>query len=372
MTARGPIVLAAGGTGGHVFPAQALAEVLSARGWRIALLTDTRGTAFGDQIGGLESYRIKAARIGGGAWSKLKGLTQLGLGFFQARGILRRIAPSVAVGFGGYPSVPTMWAATGARIPTLLHEQNAVLGRANRLLASRVDRIATSFDPDIVVSRNERGKALLTGNPVRAAIREIANAPYPARKTGNQTLSLLIFGGSQGARILSDVVPAAIATLPEAAREKLQIVQQCRGEDLDRVRRVYSSAGIKADLAPFFDDMPRRLAAAHLVIARAGASTIAEVTVAGRPIILVPYKHAMDDHQTANARAIDATGGGWMMPEDVFTEATLAAKLKILLTDLELLPTAAARARDAGWPDAAERLADATEALATSPQGITP
>jgi UDP-N-acetylglucosamine--N-acetylmuramyl-(pentapeptide) pyrophosphoryl-undecaprenol N-acetylglucosamine transferase len=372
MTARGPIVLAAGGTGGHVFPAQALAEVLSARGWRIALLTDSRGTAFGDQVAGLESYRIKAARIGGGAWSKLKGLTQLGLGFFQARKILRGLAPSAAVGFGGYPSVPTMWAATGARIPTLVHEQNAVLGRANRLLASRVDRIATSFDPDIVVRPNQRGKTLLTGNPVRSAIRDIANAPYPRRQTENEPLSLLVFGGSQGARILSDVVPAAIASLPAAIREKLQIVQQCRAEDLDRVRQVYSKAGIEADLAPFFDDMPVRLAAAHLVIARAGASTIAEVTTAGRPIILVPFKHAMDDHQTANARAIDITGGGWMMPEDDFTEVALAAKLQTLLTDLDLLPAAAAHARDAGWPDAAERLADAAEALANLTRETTP
>ncbi len=167
-------------------------------------------------------------------------------------------------------------------------------------------------------------------------------------------------------------MPSAIASLSTVVREKLQIVQQCRAEDLDRVRRVYSNASIKADLAPFFDDMPRRLAAAHLVIARAGASTIAEVTAAGRPIILVPFKHAMDDHQTANARAIDVTGGGWMMPEDVFTEVALAARLLTLLTDLEMLPAAAARARDAGWPDAAERLADATEALATSTPGTAP
>jgi len=369
MSARGPIVLAAGGTGGHVFPAQALAEVLSARGWRIALLTDSRGSAFGDQIAGLEAYRIKAARLGGGAWNMLKGLTLLGLGFFQARSLLRKLAPSAAVGFGGYPSIPTMWAATGARIPTLIHEQNAVLGRANRLLASRVDRIATSFDPNVVVAPGERAKSILTGNPVRSAIRDIANAPYPIRRTADETLNLLVFGGSQGARILSDVVPAAIAALPSAERDRLRIAQQCRAEDLDRVRRVYADAGIGAELAPFFDDMPRRLSAAHLVIARAGASTIAEVTTAGRPVILVPYKHAMDDHQTANARAIDAAGGGWIMPEDDFTESTLADRLQTLLTDPAVLPDAAARARDSGLPDAAERLADATEALATSTPG---
>lgn len=372
MVARGPIVLAAGGTGGHVFPAQALAEVLSARGWRIALLTDTRGTAFGGQIADLDAYRIKAARIGGGAWSKLKGLTQLGLGFFQARRILHRLAPAAAVGFGGYPSVPTMWAATGARIPTLLHEQNAVLGRANRLLASRVDRIATSFDPEFVVGPKEQPKSLLTGNPVRSSIRAIANAPYPNRQTVDQPLNVLIFGGSQGARILSDVVPTSIAALPVAARKTVQIVQQCRSEDLDRVREVYENANITADLATFFDDMPQRLANAHLVIARAGASTIAEVTTAGRPIILVPYKHAMDDHQTANAIAIDKAGGGWTMPEDGFTEAALTTKLQTLLSNLELLPAAAAHARDAGMPDAAERLADAAEALASKVQGSTP
>jgi len=372
MAVRGPIVLAAGGTGGHVFPAQALAEALSARGWRIALLTDSRGTAFGDQIAGLDLYRIKAARISGSALSKLRGLTQLGLGFFQARGILRQLTPSAAVGFGGYPSVPTMWAATGARIPTLIHEQNAVLGRANRLLAARVDRIATSFDPNIVVGQKERGKSLLTGNPVRSAIREIADAPYPRRQSEDQSLNILVFGGSQGARILSDVVPAAIAALPMMDRKKLHIVQQCRAEDMDRVRQAYLKADVQADLAPFFEDMPQRLTAAHLVIARAGASTIAEITTAGRPIILVPYKHAMDDHQTANAKAVELANGGWMMSEDDFTESTLATKLKSILTDLDLLPEAAARARDASWPDAAQRLADATETLATSTHRITP
>lgn len=369
MAMRGPIVLAAGGTGGHVFPAQALAEVLSARGWRIALLTDSRGTVFGEQIDNLDAYRIKAARLGGGTWNKLKGLTQLGLGFLQARGLLRRLAPAAAVGFGGYPSVPTMWAATGARIPTLIHEQNAVLGRANRLLASRVNRIATSFDPDLVVGQKERGKALLTGNPVRSAIRDIANAPYPARQSADQPFNILIFGGSQGARILSDVVPDALTALPQKTRDILRVVQQCRSEDLDRVRQVYASAGLEVELAPFFDDMPHRLATAHLVIARAGASTIAEVTVAGRPVILVPYKHAMDDHQTANARAIESSGGGWMMPEDVFTADALADKLQTLVSAPDLLAAAAAHTRDAGWPDAANRLADAAEALTAASTG---
>lgn len=373
MTSRGPIVLAAGGTGGHVFPAQALAESLSARGWKIALLTDNRGSAFGDQIVGLEAYRIKAARIGGGAWSKLRGLTQLGLGFIQARGIMRRLGPSAAVGFGGYPSVPTMWAATGARIPSMIHEQNAVLGRANRLLASRVDRIATSFAPDlVVVDPRQRGKAIQTGNPIRSAIREIAKSPYPHRRDPGQPFNLLVFGGSQGARILSDVVPAAIAALPVKSRDTLRIVQQCRPEDLDRVRKIYSDAATGAELAVFFDDMPRRLAEAHLVIARAGASTIAEITAIGRPAILVPLKYAMDDHQTTNARAIEAAGGGWLMPEGDFTEAALATKLQTLMTELDILPKAAARALNAGWPDAADRLADATEALASSTQETAP
>lgn len=365
MIGRGPIVLAAGGTGGHVFPAQALAETLTARGWRIALVTDSRGTAFGDTIAGVETHRIRAATFSGGILTKLKGLLQLGLGLIQARRLLRRLSPSAAVGFGGYPSVPTMWAATGIRLPTLIHEQNAVLGRANRLLAPRVDRIATSFDDIRGVQPKDRQKIVLTGNPVRRAIAAIAGQPYPRRETPNEPLNLLVFGGSQGATILSDVVPAAVAALPVEARKRLRVVQQCRSEDLERVRTIYADAHTQADLAPFFDDMPARLAAAHLVIARAGASTIAEVTSAGRPALLIPYRHAMDDHQTANAQAIEAAGGGWMLSEDDFTPTALMERLDSCLASPGLLDEVSSKALDLGRTEAAGALADAAETIAT-------
>ena len=369
MIGRGPIVLAAGGTGGHVFPAQALAEALTARGWRIALVTDSRGTAFGESVAGVETHRIRAASFSGGILTKLRGLVQLGFGLIQARSLLRRLAPSAAVGFGGYPSVPTMWAATGIRLPTLIHEQNAVLGRANRLLAPRVDRIATSFDEIHGIQNKDRSKIVLTGNPVRGAVAAIASQPYPQRQSASDPLTLLVFGGSQGATILSDVVPAAVAALNENAKQRLRIVQQCRAEDLDRVQRVYEDSGVQAELAPFFDDMPARLAAAHLVVARAGASTIAEVTSAGRPALLVPYRHAMDDHQTANARAIEAVGGGWMLSEDDFTSGALKDRIEEYLATPDLLTNAAAAALRAGRTEAAGSLADATEALAIRAEG---
>jgi UDP-N-acetylglucosamine--N-acetylmuramyl-(pentapeptide) pyrophosphoryl-undecaprenol N-acetylglucosamine transferase len=371
MIGRGPIVLAAGGTGGHVFPAQALAEALTARGWRIALVTDSRGTAFGESVAGVETHRIRAATFSGSIFTKLRGLVQLGLGLVQARNLLRRLAPSAAVGFGGYPSVPTMWAATSIRLPTLIHEQNAVLGRANRLLAPRVDRIATSFEHVQGIRADDRGKILLTGNPVRGAITAIATEPYPQRRSADDPLALLVFGGSQGATILSDVVPAAVAALPAQTRQQLRVVQQCRAEDLERVRNAYSAADVQAELAPFFDDMPARLAAAHLVVARAGASTIAEVTSAGRPVLLVPYRHAMDDHQTANARAIETIGSGWMLAEDDFTPDSLASRLQDCLATPDLLTKAAAAALNAGRTNAAGSLADATEALATGAEGAS-
>jgi UDP-N-acetylglucosamine--N-acetylmuramyl-(pentapeptide) pyrophosphoryl-undecaprenol N-acetylglucosamine transferase len=286
------------------------------------------------------------------------------MGFIQARALLRRLAPSAAVGFGGYPSVPTMWAASGRRIPTLIHEQNSVLGRANRLLAPRVDRIATSFAAVLGIRDADREKTVLTGNPVRTAIAAIGTRPYPARNSADDPLTVLIFGGSQGARILSDVVPAAVAALPVDARAKLRIVQQCRTEDLDRVRALYDGADIQAELKTFFDDMPERIAAAHVLIGRAGASTIAEITAAGRPAILVPYRHAMDDHQTANARAVADAGAGWVMAEPDFTETALAARIEAFLSDPSLLREAATRSLTTGRPDAAERLADAAEALA--------
>ena len=366
MAPRRPIVLAAGGTGGHVFPAQALAEALDARGWKLALVTDRRGGAWGGALGGIDTHRIDAASPTGGAGAKLKGLVLLGAGLFQARALLARLAPAAVVGFGGYPSLPTVWAATRARIPTLIHEQNAVMGRANRLLAGRASRIATSFARTGRLARRDAHKVLHTGNPVRTAVAALAERPYQAPEETGATLRVLVTGGSQGARVLSRVVPAAIAALPGELRRRLEVAQQCREEDVEAVRRVYRDAAVDCDIATFFDDMARRLGAAHLLIGRAGASTVAEITASGRPAILVPYALAVDDHQLANARAAAATRGAWVMTEAAFTPDALAERLQAILARPRELALAARRLGEAGRPDAAQRLADAVEALARS------
>ena len=363
MTGTPLIALAAGGTGGHVFPARALAEALIGRGARVALITDRRGLAFGEEIG-VEVHRIDAASPGGSPRRALAGLFRLGTGLFQARALLRRLSPGVVAGFGGYPSVPPLWAAARLGIPTLIHEQNAVMGRANRLLAPRVRRIALTFTETQRIRPRDRARCVLVGNPVRAAIAAIGARPYPGPEPGGP-LRLLVSGGSQGARALSVIVPAAICALPDSPRRRLSIVQQCRPEDLDAVRARYAEAGVSATLAAFFDDMPQRLAAAQLVIGRAGASTTAELAAAGRPAILVPYPHAADDHQTANARAAEVAGAAWAMAEPAgFTAEALTARLRSFLERPSLLVEAAARARAFGKPDAAAHLADAVAALA--------
>ena len=366
MARRRPIVLAAGGTGGHVFPAQALAEALDARGWELALVTDRRGGVYGGALGDIDTHRIDAASPTGGAGVRLKGLVRLGAGLFQARALLARLAPAAVVGFGGYPSVPTVWAARRARIPTLIHEQNAVMGRANRLLAGRASRIATSFARTDRLARRDAHKVLHTGNPVRTAGAVLAGRPYQAPDETGATLRVLVTGGSQGARVLSRVVPAAIAALPGELRHRLDVAQQCREEDIEVVRRAYQDAAVDCDIATFFDDMACRLGAAHLLIGRAGASTVAEITAAGRPAILVPYALAVDDHQLANAREAAATHGAWVRAEAAFTPAALAERLQAVLARPRELALAARRLGEAGRPDAAQHLADAVEALAES------
>jgi len=358
MTVRGLILLAAGGSGGHVFPARALCAAMRDRGWDVGFITDERGLTFAESDETLKVHQIKAASLGGGACGKLKGLALLGVGLLQACALLRRLRPDAVVGFGGYPSVPTMVAATLCGFPTLIHEQNAVLGRANRLVAPRVDRIATVYEEVAGVKPEDRTKIVLTGNPARAEMAEAATRNPAATPT------ILVLGGSQGARILSDVVPAAVASLPESLRKNLTINQQCRPEDIERVRTVYDESGMTPRLETFFDDIPQLMADAHLVISRAGASTIAELTVAGRPAILVPYAHAMDDHQTANARNIAEKGGAWMIPQADFTADALADRLAVCLSSPSLLAEAGRKAAACGYPDAADRLADAVEELA--------
>lgn len=366
-----PILLAAGGTGGHMFPAEALAAALLARGRRVLLVTDRRGSAFGDRLPAVEVRRIRAGGIAGrGLVARAEALAALGFGFFEARRILKETDPAVSVGFGGYASVPTMIAAGKTGGALLLHEQNAVMGRANRLLAGRATRIATAFPAVSGIGAQDRAKVALVGNPVRPAIAALAGQPYPAPQPDGE-LKVLLVGGSQGARIFSDLVPAAIAALAPAERRRIRLAQQCRPEDLERVRAAYAEIGFAAELAAFFDDMPARLRAAQLVIARAGASTTAELAVAGRPALLVPYRHAIDDHQTANARALDAAGAAWILPETGLTAAAIAERLRGLLTEPARLVAAAAAAAGLGRPDAADRLADLAIGLAPA-NGATP
>ena len=272
-----------------------------------------------------------------------------------------RLQPSVAVGFGGYPSVPTMLAASRRHVATVVHEQNALAGRANRLLAPRVSHIATSFPTVYGLKPADAARVTFTGNPVRPEIAKVRDLPYPA-PTG--TINLLVTGGSQGARILSTVIPEALARLPAPMKARIALMQQARPEDVERVRAAHAQNGINADVASFFHDMPERLTRTHLVIARAGASTVAELCVAGRPAILVPYAHAADDHQTVNARALSDAGAAWVMPENAFIPEALTAKLRELLDTPNQLVAAAAAARDLGRPDAASRLADLVIACA--------
>lgn len=366
MSGTRPILLAAGGTGGHVFPAEALARTLIARGHAVRLATDPRGRAFGDRLPEVPVDAVRSATVAPGLVGKLKTATLLGLGYLDARGVLRRHRPAAVVGFGGYPSAPTVLAAARAGIPVLLHEQNALLGRVNRWLAGRAAAIATGFP---LQGTAENRRVEVTGNPVRPAIAARADAPYPA-PTADGRLTLLVLGGSQGARVFSELIPAAVALLPEGLRSRLSIVQQSRPEDIETCRGRYAAIGADATLSTFFDDVPERLAAAQLVICRSGASTAAELATIGRPAILVPYPFAMDDHQTANARAIAGSGGGWLMPQSELTPEVLASRLEHLYTRPSVLVEAAGAARAAAHPDAADRLADLVLALAGQEAGL--
>ncbi len=351
-------VLAAGGTGGHVFPAEALAAALVARGARPVLFTDPRGHAFGGALQGVEVRQIRAGGIAGlGRLARLKSILALGCGFVQALWQLRRLSPVAVVGFGGYASLPTVLAACVSGYRTIVHEQNAVLGRANRLAASRVDRIATAFARIARVPAAAEGKVVRVGMPTRTTFAAVRNRAY-APPEAQGSIRLLVLGGSQGAKVFSDVIPAALARLGAGVRARLVVNQQCRPETLDAVNGAYREIGIAAELASFFSDIPDRLAAAHLVIARAGASTVAELTTVGRPAILVPYPYAIDDHQAANARAMQQDGAAMVIDQDAFTAVALAEQLSALLASPEALAKMAARAWAAGLPDAGDRLAD--------------
>lgn len=357
-----PIVIAAGGTGGHTFPAQATAQVLMARGYRVLLATDPRGAGFAAKVPGAEVLPIRSATFPGGNPIKItKALAEIARGVRQARAAFKREKPLAVAGFGGYPALPSMLAARWTGTPSIIHDGNALLGRVNRLVARRATKIATAFERVALLPANAAGKTILVGNPVRPAILEKA-APYDP--PGEGILNLLVFGGSQGARVMSDIVPEAIGLLPEVLRERIAVTQQARGEDLERTRIAYQKLGIEAETMDFIGDLPERLAAAHLVISRAGASTCAELTAMGRPSILVPYPFATDDHQSYNARVLADSGAALAMPQPVFTAAALARELQRLISDPTRMTDMAAAAKSMGRPHAAEAMADAIEALA--------
>jgi UDP-N-acetylglucosamine--N-acetylmuramyl-(pentapeptide) pyrophosphoryl-undecaprenol N-acetylglucosamine transferase len=353
-----PIVIAAGGTGGHFFPAEALASELLARGRRVALMTDARSAGLKSPVfAGLEQFVISGAGIAGRGLRAGSAMLSLAHGVMQARRILRECNAAAVVGFGGYPCVAPVLATrlTPHRIPAILHEQNAVLGRANRFLARHADSLALGFATTERVPN--RVAAVITGNPVRPAI---ITAPYIPP---TDTLRLLIIGGSLGARVFSEVVPPALAALPDDMRARLSVVQQCRPEDLARVRVAYDAMGITAELSAFFPDIAEKLADAHLVIARAGASTVAELAIAGRPSILIPLPGAIDDHQSANARALVQARGASMIAQRDFTPDALRERLTALLASPDMLNHAALAARSIARADAAACLADLVEQL---------
>jgi UDP-N-acetylglucosamine--N-acetylmuramyl-(pentapeptide) pyrophosphoryl-undecaprenol N-acetylglucosamine transferase len=350
------VVLAAGGTGGHIFPAEALARELLGRGYPVVLMTDNRGAKFSDDLH-VPVSRIRASALGKGAFRKILSVLDMGIGVLQARWRLGRLRPSVVVGFGGYPSIPTLWAAAQLGIPIVLHEQNAVLGRANKAMMEKASVIATSF-PEVVGAKASFDTRLVyTGNPVRSAFLALRSKPY-APLSSEGPLRILVLGGSLGARIFSYVVPQALALLPEPLRRRVVIAQQCRKEDLEAARSAYAAAGIDAELSTFFHDVPDRMAEAHLLISRSGGSTVAELTVVGRPSIFVPYTGGHGREQVNNAGAIAEAGGAWLIPQEAFTPDSLAVRLESLMALPSSLTKTAAAARALGKVTAADALAD--------------
>ena len=357
------IILAAGGTGGHMVPAHALAAELTSRGIGVALITDDRGARIPGLFDGVPVHILPAGRLGGGPIGWLKALGAVIRGRRQARALYKEFRPDAVVGFGGYPAFPALLAASASNIPTILHEQNAVLGRVNRLLAGEAAAIATAYPEVERLKAAYRGKVVLVGNPVRESVKRLGEAPLPPFDEV-APLKILVTGGSQGASILGTVVPAGLGALEPSIRHRLQVAQQCRPDDVVTVRASYAALRIPAELMTYITDMPAKLSEAHLVIARAGASTIAELTAAGRPAILVPLPSATDDHQTANAREMAKAGGARMIAQDEFTPEMLARQIEALVHDPEALANAAARSLSVGRPNAASDLADLVERIA--------
>lgn len=364
---RGTILVCAGGTGGHLFPAEALAHALIERDFRIELATDHRVEAYGQDFPAAKTHVIRSATpsvkspmvMARAAWT-------LWQGYWQARALLGTVNPKAVVGFGGYPTVPPMLAAAHLGIPTIVHDANAVLGRANRFLARRANVLATSF-PGVSA---DGGKAVVvqTGNPVRSAVVEASRVAYDPPGEG-MPLRLVVFGGSQGARFFSDLLPEVMAKLGPGLRARLTLVQQCRPEDMARVTKAYADLKVAAEIAPFFRDLPAKIADSHLVVSRSGASTVCELAVIGRPAIMVPLPHAIDQDQSANARVLADAGGGWIVPQAELTAERLAGELTAFLAEPGRLAAAAIAAKSVGRPDADRRLADVVERVAA---GLAP
>jgi UDP-N-acetylglucosamine--N-acetylmuramyl-(pentapeptide) pyrophosphoryl-undecaprenol N-acetylglucosamine transferase len=355
-------VIAAGGTGGHMFPAQALAEELTRRGWRIALATDERGAQYASNFPAERRIPLSAATYKNG---DPIGMARAGFhvlaGRMQASSAFSRIHPNVVVGFGGYPSLPGLLAALGAKIPTVIHEQNAVLGRVNRYMAPKVNAVACAFPTLEKAKPDVAAKAVVVGNPVRPEIRALYGRGF---SPPGRSINILITGGSQGARLLSELMPQALAQLPEGVRVRLKVQQQTRAESMEMARKIFADCLIEAEVAPFFRDMAGRLGNADLVIGRSGASTVSEIAVAGKPSILIPLKIAMDDHQRFNAKLLADAGAAEVALEDDLTLDVMTAALHKLLTSPARLARMAAAAHSVAKPDAAERLADLVEATA--------
>jgi UDP-N-acetylglucosamine--N-acetylmuramyl-(pentapeptide) pyrophosphoryl-undecaprenol N-acetylglucosamine transferase len=352
------VLVAAGGTGGHLFPAEALSIALARRTVAVELATDERATRYGHTFPARATHIIPSATVRGrGPLSLARTATTLAAGIAKAWLLMGRIRPAGVVGFGGYPSIPPVLAAALRGIPTVIHEQNGVMGRANRSLARRVTAIATGFPGVVNYDPRLAAKATNVGNPVRPAVIEAAKTAYALPSPG-RPFRLLVFGGSQGARVMADVVPPAIEALAPGLRARLTVVQQARDEDVERVRTGYVRAGVEAEVAPFFADLPARMAASHLVISRSGASTVAELAAIGRPAILVPLPHALDQDQRANASALEQAGAAILLLQNDFTPARLASEITALMNAPERLSQMAAAGKSVGTVDAADRLAD--------------
>jgi UDP-N-acetylglucosamine--N-acetylmuramyl-(pentapeptide) pyrophosphoryl-undecaprenol N-acetylglucosamine transferase len=360
--------LAAGGTGGHMVPAHALAAELKSRGHGVLLITDDRGARFPGLFDGVPVHILPVGRLGGGPIAWLKALRSVVAGRGQAKRLYKEHRPDAVIGFGGYPAFPALLAASALGIPSLLHEQNAVLGRVNRLLAGDAAAIGTAYVEVERLKPKYRPKAVLVGNPVRESVARLGELPFPAFDEF-APLKILITGGSQGASVLGEVVPEGLGLLQPSLRRRLQIVQQCRPDDIERVRGRYAELGIPAELMTYIEDMPDKLADAHLVIGRAGASTIAELTAAGRPAILIPFPAATDDHQTVNAREMTEAGGARTIQQTGFTPSVLARQIEAMAADPVALNNAAARALSVGRPHAARDLADLAERIG---DGVAP